>query len=408
MTTQISSQIAPRNPFRPGMGLEPPYLADREAQLERFGRYLDGFPDFPRNVRLTGLRGVGKTVLLQHFAEAAHRRDWIVVRREWSEHLQDERVLALALVEDCRQAAEVVARGRRLRGAISLAGQALDLLGGLTVSLDGITVGLRPALGHSRQQVTLEDELFGALKITADSVSAAGRPGLLLCYDEAHVVRDSPRARQYPLGTLLAAIARAQRDQIPVMLVLSGLPSLTENLARAKSYSERMFQAEELERLQTPEDLNAFNRPLIAGRRTSDPAVAESVARDTSGYPFFIQFIGAQLWEASPWPAPINAQDYQRQRGAMLQALDRAFFDARLARTSPFERRLLLAIARDGEAALLRSVVARLGVSNGAAQRTILSLADKGLVFRPERGTISFAVPLFDEYLRRRIPGGDC
>ena len=92
----------------------------------------------------------------------------------------------------------------------------------------------------------------------------------------------------------------------------------------------------------------------------------------------------------------------------MLQALDRAFFDARLARTSPFERRLLLAIAQEGEAALLRSVVARLRVSNGAAQRTILSLADKGLVFRPERGTIAFAVPLFGEYLRRRNAGGDC
>ena len=146
------------------------------------------------------------------------------------------------------------------------------------------------------------------MKITADTVIAAGRPGLLLCYDEAHVVRDSPRARQYPLGTLLAAIARAQRDQIPVMLVLSGLPSLTENLARAKSYSERMFQAEELERLQTPEDLNAFNRPLIAGGRASDPAVAESVARDTSGYPFFIQFIGAQLWEASPGRLPSTSR----------------------------------------------------------------------------------------------------
>src|SRR5260221_2421835 len=157
MTTQISSQLAPRNPFRPGMGLEPPYLADRDAQLERFGRYLDGFPDFPRNVRLTGLRGVGKTVLLQHFAEAAHERDWIVVRREWGEHLQDEQVLALALVEDCRQATEVVARGRRLRGAVSVASQALDLLGGLTVSLAGITVGLRPPLSRSRQKVTLED-----------------------------------------------------------------------------------------------------------------------------------------------------------------------------------------------------------------------------------------------------------
>jgi hypothetical protein len=385
------------------MGLEPPYLADREEQLERFGRYLDGFPDFPRNVRLTGLRGVGKTVLLQHFAEAAHGRDWIVVRREWSEHLQDERVLALALVEDCRQAAEVVARGRRLRGAISLAGQALDLLGGLTVSLDGITVGLRPALGHSRQQVTLEDELFGALKITADSVSAAGRPGLLLCYDEAHVVRDSPRARQYPLGTLLAAIARAQRDQIPVMLVLSGLPSLTENLARAKSYSERMFQAEVLDALRPPEDGNAFIRPLAESRRPFDPKLAEFVLADTRGYPFHIQFYGALLWEAVPWPDAITVEHFRRLRPALLEALDHAFFDARFARCSRFERRLLAAIATDGEATDHRAVVQRLGVGHDLAKSAIGRLVSKGLIYRPERGRLAFSVPMFGDYIRRKV-----
>jgi hypothetical protein len=94
------------NPFRPGMGLDPPYLADRTSQLRRFDQYLTGFPDFPRNIRLTGLRGVGKTVLLQHYADLAEERGWVVVRRECSEHLQDESTFALALVADCRRAVE--------------------------------------------------------------------------------------------------------------------------------------------------------------------------------------------------------------------------------------------------------------------------------------------------------------
>src|SRR5438445_13271797 len=111
----------PANPFRPGMGLDPPYLADRSAQLNRFDKYLSGFPAFPRNVRLTGLRGVGKTVLLQHYAAAAEDRGWVVVRRECSEHLQDESTFALALVEDCRRAGDhssgSSARGVRSRAA---------------------------------------------------------------------------------------------------------------------------------------------------------------------------------------------------------------------------------------------------------------------------------------------------
>ena len=97
---------AGRNPYRPGMGLEPPYLADRQYQLLRFTRFLDGFPDFPRNVRVTGLRGVGKTVLLQRFAALAEDSGWVVVRRELGENLQDELAFGLALVEDCRQAIE--------------------------------------------------------------------------------------------------------------------------------------------------------------------------------------------------------------------------------------------------------------------------------------------------------------
>src|SRR5438105_14089189 len=98
MNTAIRIHSAPRNPFRPGMGLEPPYLADREDQLERFGRFLDGFPDFPRNLRLTGLRGVGKTVLLQRYTGAAVERGWVVVSWEWREQLRHGRGFGVGLV----------------------------------------------------------------------------------------------------------------------------------------------------------------------------------------------------------------------------------------------------------------------------------------------------------------------
>ena len=99
-----------RNPFRPGMGLEPPYLADRQYQLHRFARYLNGFPEFPRNVRVVGLRGVGKTVLLQRYAALAEESEWVVVRRELGTDLQDEAAFGLAVVDDCRVALDRVSR----------------------------------------------------------------------------------------------------------------------------------------------------------------------------------------------------------------------------------------------------------------------------------------------------------
>jgi hypothetical protein len=402
MNTAIRIHQAPRNPFRPGMGLEPPYLADRGDQLERFGRFLDGFPDFPRNLRLTGLRGVGKTVLLQRYAGAARERGWVVISREWSEHLRDERVFALALVADCRQAAEQTARTRRLKAAAASAiGQALDLLGSLSVSLAGITVDLRSSGRHNEAAPALEDQLFEAVASACRGVTAAAGSGIVLCYDEAHVVRDSQAMLQLPLNTLLAVVARLQRDGIPLMLVVCGLPTLTENLARAKSYSERMFQAEELDRLRSPEDLYAFTLPLETAGRPHEPALAAALAADVRGYPFFIQFFGALLWEGSPWPSPLTVDDFARSRPALLAALDRAFFDARFARTSPAERQLLRTIASHGEAAPLRQVIGALRMSNGAIQRLMSRLADKGLVYRPERGVVAFTVPLFGEYLRR-------
>src|SRR5206468_7282004 len=124
--------------------------------------------------------------------------------------------------------------------------------------------------------------------------AAAGHhPGVLFCYDEAQVLSDTPRRRQFPLGIFLASVARAQRLGLAVMLVVCGLPTLTDNLARAKSYSERMFQAELLDALRPPEDVLAFVSPFESSDRGVEPEVVESVRQDTGGYPFHIQFFGA-------------------------------------------------------------------------------------------------------------------
>ena len=397
-----SDHSEPANPFRPGMGLDPPYLADRAAELERFTRYLAAFPAFPRNVRLTGLRGVGKTVLLQHYAAAAEARGWVVVRRECSEHLQSESTFALALVADCRTAVEHSSRALAFRQrSTAAARRALDLLGGLTVTLEGVTLAVKPPASAAHQPEVLEDRMFQALKLACEAAEASQRPGVLFCYDEAHVLTDTPRRRQFPLGIFLASVARAQRSGLAVMLVVSGLPSLTDNQARAKSYSERMFQAELLDALRPPEDALAFVRPFETSNRAVDSMVVDSARRDTGGYPFHIQFFGALLWETCAPYQRITDSDFVRHRPAILRALDGAFFDARLARTSGLERRVLRAVAGGGESTALHVVRTSLNLPNHRIQPVIADLEAKGLLYRPERGRLAFTVPLFGDYLRR-------
>jgi hypothetical protein len=400
MMTIDRHQLSP-NPFRPGMGLEPTYLADRAPQLARFKHYLAGFPGLPRNVRVTGLRGVGKTVLLQHYSRVAEEAGWIVVGRECNEHLQEEAIFGQPLVEDCRRAVEQSSRALAIRQrSQALARQALDLLGSFTISLAGVTVAVQPRTRPGRIPL-LDEQLFTSLRLASESASAANRPGVLFCWDEAHVLRDSANHRQFPLGIFLAALARAEREGLPVMLVVCGLPTLTDNLVRAKSYSERMFQAEELGQLRPPEDLLAFTRPLELTGRKFDAEMARAVLQVTGAYPFHIQFVGALLWDAVEWPLRITKADFDKNRPTILEALDQAFFEARLGRTSATERSILRAMAASGESAQIRDVLRLTRLPNQTAQQLIARLRDKGLIYRPQRGRLAFTVPLFGDYMRR-------
>ena len=383
------------------MGLEPTYLADRALQLARFQRYQAGFPGLPRNVRVTGLRGVSKTVLLHQYVRLAQEAGWIVVSRECSEHMRQESFFGQALVEDCRHAVEQSSRALAFRQKSQEAARhAFEILGSFTISLAGVTVAVQPRALRARGPM-LEEQLSTSLELACKSAVAARRPGVLLSWDEAHLLRDSASSRQYPLGIFLAAVARAQMEGLPLMLVLCGLPTLIENLARAKSYTERMFQAEELGHLLPPEDLLAFTKPLEQSGREFDAEMARAVIRETGAYPFHIQFVGALLWDAVEWPQKITTTRFNHHRATILEALDLAFFEARLARTSEAERVLLRAIAASGESAQLRDVLKLTRLTNQSAQQMIARLQDKGLIYKPERGRLAFTVPLFGDYLMR-------
>ncbi len=388
----------PRSPYRPGMGTDPPYLGDREPQLRRFREYLDE-PGVAHNVLVTGLRGVGKTVLLNHYREEAEQAGWLVIDREWAEADAEPPTFARTVLADLQHLARRLSLSERVKSAAGgLATGALDLLSGLGVSYEGVELTYRR--GERRTSPgRLDDDLRQALQQLGELCQRSEHPGFVLRYDEFHVVEE--RTGQFTLSALLSACAAVQQRGIALMLVVCGLPPILENLARSKSYSERMFTLEHLGNLRPPEDGIALVDPARSLGRDYEAEAVEVILRETAGYPYFIQLYGDLLWRGTPADL-IKLTDFQRLRPEIESVLDRGFYESRYLRTTARERAVLHAIARAGEKATVRKIQAASGLANNVLQPTLASLVRKGLVFRPARGVVAFSAPLFGAYLRRR------
>ena len=381
------------------MGLEPPYLGDRRAQLDRFRSFL-AEPDVPHNVLVTGLRGVGKTVLLNHYSTLAGEARWVVAEREFSEPDAEPATFARAILADLLKLTRQLSLSARLKKtAGGLAETVTDLLGNISVSYGDVEVSYSPGKAQRAAPRRLDDDLRDALQQVGDLCRRSEHQGVVLRYDEFHVVQE--RKGQFTLSALLAAAAAVQQRGTPVLLVLCGLPPLLEHLARSKSYSERMFAQEVLDNLRPPEDRAALMDPAEAHGRRYAPEVVDAVMEDTAGYPFFIQLYGDALWKGSRGE-PITRADFDRLRPEILRALDQGFFESRYLRAAPRERRVLHAIAQHGEGAALEQVVRASGLANNVLQSVLRILVQKGLVYRPERGRVAFTAPMFGAFLRRR------
>jgi hypothetical protein len=400
------------NPFRPGVGKPPPYLADRSTQLDRFSHYLREFPANQRNVRVTGLRGVGKTVLLKEYRKLARADDWIVIKRDLSPRLNNEGDFATAITTDLDQVITDISIVAKLGRLVTAARESVSAV----IDFGDVSVTLRVG-GATRPQPVLEDRLRDAL-IKVGQLVAKSRRGVLFLYDEAHVIQDRPRSHSYPLSALLAAFVEAQDyedENLPVMLVMCGLPPLATNLQAARSHSERLFKVEEIGnlRLATTGDwpspaaaalTHAVDRSSIQFAET----LPQRIAEDVDGYPYFVQWYGEALWDAADELGrdTIDEDLYEAWRGQIQDGLDAEFFEGRYAEAKRAEQLTLRVLGSlGGEAFRIAELADEIkSLKQNAVQQSVNRLAQANLIYRIRYGEYAYTAPLFGDFLRRRHP----
>jgi DNA-binding transcriptional ArsR family regulator len=386
-----------KNPYRPGVGTQPLYLAGRDQSLRRFRSVIRAAPEQPANMRLTGLRGVGKTVLLREFKRVADEMEWAAPFLELQPGHNTDETLSNALTTTLRAAREEVSRVERLKSAV---GGVARKAGTLGIAWGEFQMTYETGADAERQ------DLSRALFDCVDSVVRHGRAGLMLLLDEAQVIRDETRATgSHPLSLLIAAVSALQKAELPIGMVLCGLPTLTGNLLRARSYTERMFRGEEIGSLGPDDAREALIRPLSGSSVTVDPELADEVVAEVEGYPYFLQLWGAELWDAAD---AIDIARFSRPllnetRTEIFRRLDLDFYDPRVATLTPAEQDVLLATADCKYPPL---VVADLNeaVSKTPANINVLlgRLVDNGVLYRIRKGQYEYTAPKFRDYLVRR------
>jgi hypothetical protein len=388
------------NPFAPGAGTPPPELAGRDELLEnmrvtlarvRAGRAA-------KSVLMIGLRGVGKTVLLDRMRDNAEAEGLHTLRMEAPEG----RSLPALLAPELRRSLLRLSREEHAR---ALATRALRGLAGfaraLKVKYQDIEVGIdyepEPGLADNGD---LEQDLQALLEASGAAAKEAGT-ALVLFVDELQYVAEDE------LAALIIALHRAAQRQLPVVLVGAGLPPLRGRMGRAKSYAERLFDFPEVGALSGEAAELAIVKPIHDERAQIQPDAVAAIVRTTQGYAYFLQEWGKHAWDAAA-SSPITAADVAAASATAIAALDAGFFGVRFDRLTPSEKRYLRAMAERGPGPHRSGDIAR------ELRRPVTSLApmrsqliSKGMIWSPSHGDTGFTVPLFDEFMRRIMPGSD-
>ena len=389
-----------RNPYAPGAGTPPPELAGRDElretariALERIRRARPA-----KSVLLVGLRGVGKTVLLDRIRKEAETAGLHTLFVEAPE----DRSLPAMLAPRLREALLKLSGHERAR---DLAQRALRGLAGFAKALkmkyEDIEVGLdldpEPGLADNGD---LEQDLADLLLAAG---TAAGRAGtaLSLFVDELQYVAEGE------LAALITALHRAAQRQSPVTLVGAGLPQLRARTGRAKSYAERLFDFPDVGPLTPEAARSAIEKPARAEGVAIAGDALERILEQTGRYPYFLQEWGKHAWDAAD-ASPIDLGDVERASATATAALDASFFRVRFDRLTPSERRYLRAMAELGPGPHRSGDVAGvLGRPVTAFGPTRSHLIAKGMIWSPGHGDTAFTVPLFDQFMRRIMPDDD-
>lgn len=387
------------NPYAPGAGTPPPELAGRDellrsvdiaAQRVRAGRHA-------KSVLMIGLRGVGKTVLLDRMRDNAEGAGLHTLRIEAPEG----RSLPAILAPQLRQA---LLRLSRLEQARELGKRALRALAGfakgLKVKYQDIEVGIdfdpEPGLADNGD---LEHDLQALLE-AAGRAAQAGATALVMFIDELQYVEEEQ------LASLITALHRCAQQQVPVMLVGAGLPQLPGQMGRAKSYAERLFDFPFVGPLDAAAARAALEVPAAELGVAFEPAATARILEQTQGYPYFLQEWGKHAWDAAD-DSPITLADVEAASVTATAALDESFFRVRFDRLTPSEKRYLRAMSELGPGPHRSGdVAALLGRKVTTFGPTRAQLIAKGMIWSPSHGDTAFTVPMFDRFMRRIMPRG--
>ena len=349
-------------------------------------------------MRLTGLRGVGKTVLLGEFQNVAKEGQWASSSLELQPSHNTNDTLVAALSENLKSAREKLSRVERIRSAV---GTATRRAGTLGLTWGDFTITYDPFTQSGSEDLT--HDLFETVGMAVEK----GHDGLVLLLDESQVVRDEVNrpSGQHPLSLLISSVVSLQKVELPVGLVLCGLPTLTGNLLRARSYTERMFRGEEVGSLNRTEATEAFVRPLAETGVTADDALVEVVITEVTGYPYFVQLWGAELWDAAEVAETndLTLELLDAARPEIYRRLDLDFYEPRVSTLTPAEQDVLLATAECDYPPLIVSDLND-AISKAPANINVLlgRLVESGVLYRIRKGQYEYTAPKFREYLERR------
>lgn len=386
-----------RNPFSPGAGSPPPELAGRDGILEQakvlFGRVRAKRPE--KSLLMTGLRGVGKTVLLNEMERLAQAEGYRTILVEAHEN----KSLAVLLVPHLRRLLfeldRIAGAGNKVRRGIAVL---KSFIGSIRVNVGDVEFGLdiEPEQGAA-DSGDLEVDLPNLFTAVAEAAEERG-VAVAILIDEIQYFSSAE------LSALIMAMHKMQQRQLPLVLVGAGLPILPGLAGESKSYAERLFSFPDIGPLPEPDTDKALRDPIEEAGEAIDADALHEIFRLTKGYPYFLQEWGYQAWNHA-LASPIGLQIVNETTELVTHRLDENFFRVRFDRLTPREKQYLRAMAELGPGPHRSADIAdTLGAKITTLGPVRASLIKKGMVYSPSHGDMAFTVPLFDEFMRRAMP----
>ena len=386
-----------KNPYSPSAGTRPPALVGRGDELHQFEiavrRLGNGLSD--RSPMLSGLRGVGKTVLLNEYCGIAHRQHWVYQQIEATRDLDLPRIMA----ERIRITLLQLSAGHRLA---ERARRGLSVLKSFRVRWNlpeggDVELGIEPAPGRADTGILQED--LADLFLEVGEYARDRGAGVLFTIDEAQYLQ------QDQLAPLIMGLHKISQRQLPFMVACAGLPSLPALAGEARSYAERLFSFLHINSLPPEEAARALADPAKAHQVRWHPDALDRIVEETGGYPYFLQEFGKQAWNLATGPNQITLEDVKNSILIAVRALDQGFFNVRFDRTTNTEREYLAAMASLGPGPHPSGqVAAAMGKTTRQVGPLRDSLIKKGLCHAPRHGELAFTVPMFDRFVQRRMP----